>query len=109
MDDMREIVTVEQIQSLFVVVAIAAPFTGALVGAVLGRRQRGAARGAVLGGIAGLLGPANLLLWWVYNRITDRLGLDSVRNLLVNLALFAALGVVAGLALAYLRRDRTAA
>ena len=35
--------------------------------------------------------------WRIYNAITDRLGLDSVLNLLVNAALFVVVGAVCGL------------
>jgi hypothetical protein len=35
-------------------------------------------------------------LWLVYNRIEDHFGLDSVAALLLNLALFAVLGVALG-------------
>ncbi len=37
------------------------------------------------------------LLWHLYNLITNKLGLDSVANLLVNLLLFAAVGIGFGL------------
>jgi len=44
-----------------------------------------------------LVGGGNFALWTLYNAITERLGLDTVKNLLVNLALFVVLGVVIGL------------
>lgn len=48
----------------------------------------------------GIGGPLLLvgLLWHLYNFITDKLGLDSVANLFVNLFLFAAIGIGFGLA-----------
>jgi hypothetical protein len=97
MDEMREIVTTEQIDRLFLILAIAAPALGVLCGAFLGGRRGSVRRGATAGLLVGLLGPTNLLLWKVYNAITERLGLDTVKNLLVNLGLFIALGVIAGL------------
>lgn len=45
-----------------------------------------------------LLGPANLALWEIYNRITDHFGLDTVRNLIINVGLFVMLGVLGGIA-----------
>jgi hypothetical protein len=108
-DDMREIVTVEQIDRLFLLLAIAGPVLGAIAGSLFGARQGGSVRGAGIGLAIGLLGPVNLGLWTLYNRVTDHLGLDTVRNLLVNLAIFAALGVAAGVLVAYLRRGRSAA
>lgn len=97
MDDMREIVSVEQVQRLFLLLAVALPILGVAVGAGLGARRGQLRRCALQGLLIGALGPVNLVLWFVYNRITDRLGLDTVKNLLVNLALFVTLGIVAGL------------
>ena len=97
MDEMKEIITMEQANRLFLMLAVVIPVIGLLVGGLLGSRRGNAGRGALTGLLFGLIGPANLLLWNVYNAITDRLGLDTVKNLLVNLGLFIALGVVAGL------------
>ncbi len=96
-DDMREIVTVEQVQRLFLLLAIALPVLGAAIGAAWGARRGNAASAARSGLLVGLVGPANLLLWTIYNAITNRLGLDTVKNLLVNLTLFAIIGIGAGL------------
>src|SRR6266568_2086083 len=96
MDDMRELVTVEQAQRFFLILAILAPLAGGMIGFVSKVRANRGAQGFKAGFAIGLLGPVNYLLWKVYNGITDRLGLDTVKNLLVNLALFVALGVVAG-------------
>jgi hypothetical protein len=108
MDEMREIVTIEQMDRLFLLLAIAAPIIGALLGAALGRKKGRAHQVycVVIGLFVGLLGPLNLILWKVYNAITNHLGLDSVKNLLVNLTLFAALGIGAGLAAGYMARKR---
>jgi cation transporter-like permease len=108
MDEMREIVTIEQMDRLFLLLAIAAPILGAVIGAAIGRKKGRAHQVycVVIGLMVGLLGPLNLVLWKVYNAITNRLGLDSVKNLLVNLTLFAALGIGAGLAVGYMARKR---
>lgn len=98
---MQEIITAKQVDALFLVLAIAGPIVGAGIGWAKNRR-------ALTGLLWGLLLTANWLLWRVYNAITDRLGLDTVRNLLVNLALFAVLGAVAGY-LAALRAKRGSA
>ncbi len=103
---MREIVTMEQANSLFFILAIAIPIVGVVIGAGIGARRGDAGRGAVRGFLVGLLGPANLLLWNIYNLITDRLGLDTVKNLVVNLTLFVALGMIAGLITGRLYRKR---
>jgi len=96
-DEMREIITLEQANRLFLALAIAAPLVGPGLGALVGWRNGSISRGVKWGLGIGLLGPLNLLLWLTYNRITERLGLDTVANLLVNLGLFLALGVIAGL------------
>ena len=72
-------------------------FWGVSLGAAVLSRSSSARGGAKAGFLIGLLGPVNYLLWKMYNGITDRLGLDSVKNLLVNLAIFAVLGIAAGL------------
>lgn len=104
MDEMREIVTVEQVDRLFLWLAIAAPALGLLLGVARGARRGKAGRGAVNGLLIGFLGPLNLALWTLYNAITDRLGLDRVVNLVVNMALFVGLGAVAGLVFGYWSR-----
>lgn len=109
MDEMREIVTVEQVDRLFLLLAIAAPLIGAAVGAAAGRSRGSAGRGAAQGFVIGLLGPANLLLWKVYNALTDRMGLDTVKNLLMQLGLFIALGIIVGLVAGYVSRSRAGA
>lgn len=86
---MQEIITAQQVDTLFLVFAVGGPLVGAAIGWLRGKR--------VLHGLLwGMLLTANWLLWRVYNAITDRLGLDTVRNLLVNLVFFITLGAVAG-------------
>jgi len=104
MDEMRELVTIEQMDRLFLMLAVAAPIVGAAIGGALGAKCGNAGRGFGKGLLVGLLGPANLILWKIYNALTDRMGLDTVKNLLVQLGLFITLGVVAGLIAAYLKR-----
>jgi drug/metabolite transporter (DMT)-like permease len=87
---MKELITLNQANQLMYVVLVAAPVIGLVWGAATKRIKHGL--------IAGLLiGLANLALWKVYNGITDKLGLDTVKNLLVNLALFIAVGLIAGM------------
>ena len=50
-----------------------------------------------LGLVIGLLvGGGNFALWTAYNDITEKLGLDTVKNLLVNLGLFVVIGILVG-------------
>ena len=91
---MKELIDPHQAHLLMIGVMILAPLIG-LVWGVLAKRL-------VFGIVIGLLvGVGNYMLWTVYNAITDSLGLDTVKNLLVNLGLFVVLGsligVVAGL------------
>ena len=105
--DMREIVDADQVTRLFTILAIVLPPLCLLIGWLYGSRNQNQRRGAILGLLAGLLGPLNWLMWRIYNAITDAIGLDTVRNLVVNLILFlvsgAVIGVVAGFAI---RRTR---
>jgi hypothetical protein len=104
MDEMREIVTIEQVDRLFQWLAIISPPFGLLLGAAFGARHGKARRGAINGLLVGLLGPMNLALWALYNAITERLGLDRVVNLVVNIVIFAGLGAVMGFVFGYWSR-----
>lgn len=94
---MKEIVTRGQIDLLFGVLAIVGPLLGASISWFRSRRW-------LVGFAWGLLFTANWLLWRLYNAITDRLGLDTVRNLMVNLLLFISIGAIAGYLLARLTK-----
>jgi hypothetical protein len=101
---MQELVTTEQADKAIAIVAIALPAAGLIVGAVAGAIQRAITRGLLVGLLCGLAGPAIWGLWRMYNGIVSIFGLDSVRGLLVNLALFVGIGVVVGLGIGLLRR-----
>ena len=64
-----------------------------LVGLAWGARAKRVGIGLLVGALAG---GGNYALWTVYNAITEKLGLDTVANLLVNLGLFLVVGTVAG-------------
>jgi hypothetical protein len=70
-----------------------ATIAGLIRGILSGRLKQNSIRGLAIG----LFGPLTLLLWIAYNRIIETYGLDSVRNLLLNLALFLASGIGLGL------------
>ena len=70
-------------------VLVLAPLAGLAWGARTKRVGLGLLVGALVGG-------GNYALWTVYNAVTDKLGLDTVANLLVNLGLFLVIGTVAG-------------
>jgi hypothetical protein len=101
---MRELVDLAAVERLFNILAVLAPIVGIGIGALV--QSRACRPGALITGfLLGLLGPANWLLWRIYNGIEDHYGLDSVKAMLINLALFAALGIGVGLALRLLRRS----
>ena len=102
--DMQELVTVEQAERVIQALTYALPAAGIVLGALVGALRKHVGRGALLGLICGLSGPAIWLLWRMYNGIVGIYGLDSVRGLLVNLALFVAIGLIIGLAIGAGRR-----
>jgi hypothetical protein len=103
-EQMRELVDLGAVQWWFGILAVALPLVGVGIGAAFQFRAR--RPGALAGGIVvGLLGPVNWLLWRVYNGIEDHYGLDSVKAMLLNLALFAALGLAVGFGFRALRRS----
>lgn len=69
-----------------------------LVGLAWGARKKRVGQGLLLGALAG---AGNFALWTVYNAITENLGLDTVKNLLVNLGLFVVLGILIGAGTGY--------
>ena len=93
---MKELVTLHQAEIAMIAFAIAAALLGPLIGRAYGK--------TVLGVAAGLaIGLGNLLLWHLYNAITNRLGLDTTLNFTVQLLLFVAIGTAAGLVVRHVR------
>jgi hypothetical protein len=94
--DTRELVDAQTVgMGLAVLSGLALLLAPALLALGKARGSAAATQGALLSGCAVLLYP----LWRVYNLIEDHYGLDSVAALLINLALFAVVGVTAGLLL----------
>lgn len=85
---MKELITVEQAEALFLMLALGLPVAGLMVGLVFRR--------LLFGLEVGLIGPANYALWRLFSFVTDHLGLDTMANLYVNVGLFAAIGLLAG-------------
>lgn len=97
MGEMREIVDLATVERLFRLLAVALPVMGALIGALVGARRGNVRRSLLAGVLVGLVGVLNWVLWRIFNAVTDRNGLDTVRNLFINLALFTAVGAAIGL------------
>ncbi|MBI2844562.1 MAG: hypothetical protein HYX78_14300 [Armatimonadetes bacterium] len=93
---MNELITQEQVDRVLQILGVAAPLAGIAIGAIIGRlRGRGVA-GMAFGLVFGLLGTGVFGLWRLYHIIGARLGYTSTANLAVQLAVFAGLGLVAG-------------
>jgi RsiW-degrading membrane proteinase PrsW (M82 family) len=101
---MHELVDLNAMDRLFLLAAVLLPILGLAAGAALGARTGNPKRPALSGLAIGLLGPLILALWRLYNAITDRLGLDTVRNLVVNLIVFVAAGLIIGFAVGLVAR-----
>jgi len=95
---MKELITTEQAARAITILALALPIAGLVIGGIAGAVRRRVARGAALGLVCGLSGPAIWVMWRVYNGVIGRFGLDSVKGLLIDLALFLAVGLLIGLA-----------
>jgi|GEM_PF-3748735 len=89
------------IAGLYVAAGVIA-FAGLILALIAGRMKQPRLIGA---GIALLLGGGALAgMWVVYDALTQHFGLDSVKGLLLNLALFAVVGVILGLIIGRLNR-----
>lgn len=86
---MKELIDLHQAHLLMLGVLVLAP----LIGLAWGLANKRLPLGLVVGI---LVGVGNYALWTIYNTITDKLGLDTVKNLLVNLGLFVVLGIAVG-------------
>lgn len=87
---MKEVIDLHQAYLLMLGVLVLAPLAGLGWGVANKRLPLGLAVGV-------LAGAGNYALWTVYNAITQKLGLDTVANLLVNLGLFVAVGMALGI------------
>jgi len=86
---MKELIDPHQAHLLMLGVLALAPLTGLAWGLTVKRLWFGLTLGV-------LVGSGNYALWTLYNAVTERLGLDTVKNLLVNLGLFVIIGIAIG-------------
>lgn len=107
MGEMHEIVDAVVFGRLLLLAAIVTPVAGALIGATIGWRSKTSRSGAIRGFSIGLSGPLVLGLWHLFNAITDRLGLDTVRNFFVNIGLFSLIGILLGFGLRWAEKRST--
>lgn len=81
----------------FIHLAWIAPLTGIAIGLFL-KHFRKDARFIFLKSLFwGVLGSIVSIMWWMYNSIMNHYGLDSVKALVINFALFIAAGLILGL------------
>lgn len=103
MTDYREIVDLQQFARAVQLLAIAVPLIAIIVGLIVGARRRNIIAGLGKGIAIGVLGPLLYGLWLMYSYLirydpqTGYVGLHRVTVLLVNVAIFAGIGVVLGL------------
>ena len=108
MNPMRELIDLPTANAIVRALAVGLPAAGLVLGLVVGALRRRPARDALAGLVIGLGGPLLWVLWRVFNAITNHYGLDSVKGLFINLAIFvvvgSAIGIVVGLVLRRARR-----
>lgn len=92
----RELVSPETVERAFWIAAAVGPVIGLFVGGTIGYIKRSTKRGLIGGFLLGLLTYVVYGMWRIFNVVTDKLGLDSVANLVVELFLFAAVGMLIG-------------
>ena len=97
MNEMKEIIDLPTMERIIRLLAVALPAIGLVAGLILGLVRRRLAAD-------GLAGPLIWLLWLAYGGICNHYGLDSVKGLGVNLALFAAVGIALGVVFGWARR-----
>lgn len=90
---MKELINAHQAHLLMLTVLVLAPLLGLAWDVWAKRVGQRVGRGV---GVGLAVGVGNFVLWTLYNALTDHLGLDTVKNLLVNLGLFVALGLLVG-------------
>jgi len=89
------------VNSAFRWFAVLGPFVGLMTGYFWGI-VRGQAGQCIIRGLAiGCLGPVILVLWLLYNINVNYFGLDTVKNLAVNLILFIIAGTILGFVYRY--------
>jgi len=102
MTDYREIVDLGQFARGVQALALAVPVVAILISLIVGAARKQIAAGLVKGVALGLLGPIIYGLWLLYSYNirydpkTGYVGLHHVSVLLLNVAVFAVVGVVLG-------------
>ena len=94
---MEPIISRQAVDLIVNIVAVAGPLVGVTVGFLLSRREGFGSAAIWKGALIGLLGLLNWGAWRAYNATTDYIGISTTRNLLTQIAMFAAVGVLIGI------------
>ncbi|MCE5198139.1 MAG: hypothetical protein ABFD54_01890 [Armatimonadota bacterium] len=95
---MKHLIEAELVNRTLAFLAVGGPLVGLIIGMMLGAHERKTWVRVAGGVLIGLLATVAYGMWLIYGWITDRLGLDSVSNLCIQLVLFAILGIMLGIA-----------
>ncbi len=112
MDTWHELIDLRRFDALMRAVAVVLPVVGVLLGLLTGTLRKAVGEGLKRGVAFGLLGPLCYGLWrffaWMvrYDPVTGYCGLHRVSVLLLNVVIFALVGI--GLGVAYRRLLRPA-
>ena len=96
MGDLHEIVDINQVSRLFMALALVTPLCGLVIGFLMARRRSAPVKSVVTAIAFGVSGPLNLLMWQVFNALSNANGIDTVRNLAICLAVFLGAGAALG-------------
>jgi hypothetical protein len=95
---MNELIDPAGVERIMLFLAIAGPLVGLIVGIMIGAHRRCSLPAVAAGTLFGGLCSVAYGMWKLYGVITDALGLDSVANLALQLAMFAVFGCILGVA-----------
>jgi tetrahydromethanopterin S-methyltransferase subunit C len=99
---LHEIVDLAQVDMAMVYVALAAPVLGLIIGAIVGRLRSNVLYGTGRGLAFGMLGPVVFIMWHFYRYMirydpaSGYVGLHKMSVFVLNIAVFAIVGVLLG-------------
>jgi hypothetical protein len=95
---MKELFDPAAVERIMLFLAIGGPLVGLIIGSMLGAHRRSSVPTIAAGTLLGALCSVAYGAWKLCNAITNALGLDSMANLALQLALFAVVGCILGVA-----------
>lgn len=106
---LREIVSLQTVDTVMVYLAVIGPLLGLAIGALTGSMRRALAAGLKRGFLFGLLGPIIAAAWWFYRYMvrydpeTGYVGLHRMSVFFWNVLIFAVTGAILGAVYALVR------